>query len=377
MPPFVMRKLIHIYHGLFCFKIPGARCGPDEYRWSRERGQEETLQLGASTHGLAVGYSRKHRYSDKIEYLLRPYGSLTPVWCHDDSELHVYETTSLFTPWRFRREVKTFCEADPGYFFGNYVNPDPECLRGNPALPNPPAGLGPSPPEMRGLEGARIGQLVEPLSFSREESDEQPEALDAAAAAAAQMLSDDLLPAVEPVDSLEDDWYSPGLVGLDHSVTWLVDARPTREQPEDLVVASAGRLARARGFVSVSERERSFPIPVLAFGGNTDAARGELSVIAEGEGESGEMWSGSAAVREDEVNLPGLTSPVVLTTLWGHADLRSLPAGVGGSVQGRLYNAADDLIAQLRLPFWIEEEPERLSDLLISEGSGEATAYAS
>src|SRR5438128_96568 len=95
IPPFTFRRLIKAYRGLFCFQMPGVRCGPESTTWSRELGQEEAFTLGASLQGVSVGFSKKHSWKESISWSINAFDSATPVWCHPESELHVYESRSL------------------------------------------------------------------------------------------------------------------------------------------------------------------------------------------------------------------------------------------------------------------------------------------
>ncbi len=359
IPPFVKRRLIHVYHGRFCFKMPGVRCGPDETTWSRTLGHEEELRLAPSVQGISAGsFSVKHTFSETLSYKIGPRASTSPVWCHDDSELHIYESSSYLSEHLFRRRSRLFLPADPGFFAANYLNPDPECQeKRNGDLPSP-GESGPSSPRIFGTSPSQATQLVEPVSFSRTEKGEEGEDPETNAAAAAQLLAEDLLAAIEPADPQREDWYRPGLVGLKGEIVWL-DARP-EGRPVALVPASAGCLARERGALSFTAEERNRPFPVLAFAGDTGASSVELSVVAEGAGGRGEVWSGEAVAREDGFELPGVPGTTVLTAIWGHADLSALPDGVSGSILGRAFDSSGDLVAVLALPFSTDEEPERV-----------------
>jgi hypothetical protein len=358
--PFVKRRLLKVYHGRFCFRMPGIRCGPTETRWSRERGQEDMLQLGASCYGVSVGFSKKHTYAEKIEFSIGPYASVTPVWYYDESELLLYESVSVLSAYRYRRQLKSFWHPDPGSFFGNFLDPDPECGAGGLGRAGGPKGPGPTSTALRGAVAPRVVQLVEPVSFSPNSPDVHPREPEAMAAAAAQLLEDDLVAMVEPREARED-WFSPGIVGLDGDVKWLTEPIQTLQQSETLLLASAGRVARERGFLSLSEQERQVQIPILAFGRASGAVSADLRVVAHGESGSGEVWAASAVVREDGLNLPGVTGRLALTTFYGEADLSGLPPGIPGSVLGRAYNSEGEVVAELDVPFWTEEEPTNVS----------------
>jgi hypothetical protein len=360
--------LIHVYHGRFCFKLPGVRCGPDETTWSRTLGQEEELRLAPSGYGFSIGsFSVKHTFSETIAYKIGPGSSTSPVWCHDESELHVYESSSYVSEHLFRRRSRLFLPADPGFFAPNYLKPDPECQsERNGGLPAPDDS-GPGSPRVPGTTPPQATQLVEPVAFSRTERGEEGEDLETNAAVAAQILAEDLVAGIEPEDPGREDWYRPGLVGLGGIITWF-DATP-ENPPVALVPASAGCLARDRGDLSLTAEERSRPFPVLAFAGYTGAQRVELSVVAEGAGGSGEVWSDEAMVREDGFELAGVPGAIGLTTVWGHADLSSLPDGVSGSILGRAFDSSGDLVATLELPFSTEEQPERVP-VTVREAAG-------
>ena len=353
IPPFVRRSLIHVYHGRFCFKMPGVRCGPQKTIWSRTIGQEEELSLSPSAQGISIGsFTKRHTHTESLTWEIGPGASVSPVWYYEDSELHVYESSSYVRPHLFRRRSKVFLPADCGDFDGNFLDPDPECRRrrsGAPSVSGPPP---PAPPEV----APQVTQLVEPVAFSRPEGDDEGHDPAETVAAAAQILTEDLVPAAELRDPGREDWYRPGLVAPGGSIAWL-DAEP-KSHPENLVPASAGCLARDRGSISLSPEERDRPFPVLAFAGGTGAERMELGVLAEGEGGSGEIWSGDGVVREDDLELPGLPGRIALTTAWGHADLSSLPDGVSGTIHGRAFDSSGELVAKLALPFTTEERPE-------------------
>lgn len=359
VPPFVVRRLVKVYHGRFCFKIPGVRCGPNATRWARERGQEEELDLGASTHGIALGFKKKHTYKETLEYVIGPYASVSPCWCHDDSELHVYESASPLSAYRYRRRLKVFHAPDPGYFFGNYVHPDRECWQGGPDEPLTHEPPGPTPDMIIESGTAPLVQLVEPLSFWLAGVEEQFEEPEAVAAAAAQVIEDDLRPMADPREQTGSS-YDAGIIGLGGEVLWLVGPNGSPPLRQRLAVASAGPLARDRGHVSLSDAERRMPIPVLAFGGETNGVRADLQVLARGDGGTGEVWSGPAVLREDPLAPGGDAGRAVVTTFWGQADLSGLPSGVAGSIHGRVYDRSDEVVADVEVPFWTEEEPERV-----------------
>lgn len=349
------RRLTHIYHGRFCFKLPGVRCGPKETTWSRSIGQEEELGLAPSAYGVTIGsFNVKHTFSETISYTIGPGASTNPVWCHDDSELHIYESSSYVSKHLFRRRSRLFLPADPGFFASNYLDPDPECrLNGN--GDSPPPGPEPGPTKVPGNSPGQMTQLVEAASFSNAEGGEGEDP-ETSAAAAAQVLGEDLVAGVEPEDPGREDWYRPGLIGLNRSICWFDGREDSR--PAVLVPASAGCLARDRGLLLLTPEERSRPFPVLGFAYGTGAERAEISVIAKGAGGSGEVWSDEAVVREDGFELEGVIGAIALTTFWGYADLSSLPDGVSGSILGRAFDSSGDLVAMLDLPFSTEEQPE-------------------
>lgn len=349
------RRLIHVYHGRFAFKLPGVRCGPKETTWTRSIGQEEELSLAPSGYGVSIGsFSMKHTFSETISYTIGPGASTSPVWCYDDSELHVYESSSYVSDHLFRRRSRLFLPADPGFFASNYIDPDPECRLGGKGGSRP-GGPEPGPTRIPGSSPPQVTQLVEAAAFSRAEGGEGEDP-ETSAAAAAQVLGEDLIAAIEPEDPAREDWYRPGLIGLDGSICWF-DTRG-ESRPVALVPASAGCLARDRGELSLTPEERSRPFPVLGFAGSTGAERAEISIVAKGAGGSGEVWSDEAEVREDGFELEGVTGTSSLTTFWGHADLSSIPDGVSGSIVGRAFDATGDLVAVLALPFSTDEQPE-------------------
>jgi hypothetical protein len=353
IPPFVKRRLVKVYHGRFCFKMPGLRCGPTKTRWKREVGQQETLTLGASHYGVAVGFSLTKTYSESLELEVDPHDSVMPVWCHNDAELHVYTSSSLLMAHRWRKEIKSFFAPDPGFFDGNYHPDDPACGPGRgkkETLPPIAGGAGADAPSI----GATIVQLVEPTLFSPVGAGGEWAEPEVVAAAAAQVLEDDLQPAFEPLED-EDFSYSAGAVGLDGAISWFVTEGKPTEQPARLCVSSIDLLARAQGVINLSKEDRGRAMPILAFGGMLGAVSADIRVFAEGDHE---LWSGSAVVREDRFDLAYVTSSVVVTTLWGTADLSGIPDGVNGFVSARAYDSDGGVIDELQVPFWTEEQPE-------------------
>lgn len=339
--------------------MPGIKCGPDETTWSRTLGQEEELALAPSAYGFNVGaFRKKHTHEETIAYKIGPGASTSPVWCHDDSELHVYEAASYLSEHLFRRRSKVFVPADPGFFAANYLNPDPACEWEGHKAGAAPDDQTLDSQRVPGSISPQMIQLVEPVSFRQVEglgggSDPMTDA-----AAAAQVLAEDLVAAIEPDGPEREDWYRPGLVGLGSAVTWL-DGR-TGDGSAHLVPASAGCLARDREGLSLAPHERSRPFPVLAFAGATDAKRAELTVLAKGTDGTGEFRSDEAVVREDGFELGGVPGTTVLTTVWGYADLSWLPDGVSGSIVCRAYDSDDTVVGVLELPFSTEEKPEHV-----------------
>jgi hypothetical protein len=333
--PFVVKEILRVFRGTFCFEF-GQAIGCADFTFRLAKGETRTVRLGGSAKGLDIGFEKNETVSDEISYTITRCDSAHPVAEYKDSEMAVYECSARLSRHLWRWRETEFFAGSRSVIWGNVIENDASCGCDRPATGKPDPGI-----EQELL--ARLTKVIETRELTSDRIEVQPEDPGEMVRAAALVLQEAVQPNVD-VDVSEDQ-YDIGVVSVDATTNWLQG--PASSQTLSLVATDCNAMARRRLAI-----DRDRPLPLLGIGIDREAHGGLVRVVAAQPGQRvpEEIDSGWLEILNDR-----------FVTSWFEADLSRLEEGASGFIEVQLSDAAGDPTGtRAELFFTVETKPAAL-----------------